>query len=77
MLHLRSQVLDESIGDLYLEPLGKNTRTTLAKTTELMHKEMEVGGMGRVLFLMNAFPFEMLYLTVKPFFLGSNSICVS
>lgn len=48
MLHLRSQVLDESIGDLYLEPLGKNTRTTLAKLHRIdAQRDGGGGGMGK------------------------------
>lgn len=45
MLHLRSQVLEESVGEFYLEPLCKNTRTTLAK----LHRndaQRDGGGMG-------------------------------
>lgn len=44
------------VGDLYLEPLGKNTRTTLAKLHRIdAQRDGGGGGMGEFLFLMNAF----------------------
>lgn len=43
MLHLRSQ---ETVGELFLEPLRMNTRTTLAKLHRI-DAQRDGGGMGK------------------------------
>lgn len=46
MLHLRSQVLEESVGELYLDPLCKNTRSVLAKLHRI-DAQRDEGEMGK------------------------------